>query len=59
MCMRRIKTVAPPVRQVGLPTTADGCVPAITATYEHCSVANMLNTKHYPRMGVGVIYETT
>ena len=59
MCTRRVKTLAPPVRQVGLPTTADGNAPALTATYDFVSVANMLNTKHYPRMGVGVIYETT
>ena len=48
----------PPNRLIGLPVTADGMAPAITATYDWCSVANMLNTKHYPRMGVGVIYET-
>lgn len=46
MCTRRVKTVAPPpVRQVGLPTTADGNAPALTATYDFVSVANMLNTK--------------
>ena len=45
-------------RNTGSPLTKDGCAPTLTATYEFGSVANMLNTKHYPRMGVGVIYET-
>lgn len=43
---------------IGLPVCADGTAPAITATYDYMSVANMIGTQHYPRMGVGVIYET-
>lgn len=57
MCLKLSKL--PPNRLIGLPATTDGVAPTITATYDMCSVANMLNTKHYPRMGVGVIYETT
>lgn len=35
-----------------IPLTADGCAPALTATYEYASFANMISTAHYPRMGV-------
>ena len=45
-------------RFIGLPTTVDGCDPTLTATYDYGSVANMLNTRHYPRLGVGVVFET-
>lgn len=46
----------PPVwiceEQIPIPVTKDGCAPAITATYEYASFANMISTKHYPRMGI-------
>ena len=58
MCMKRVKSV-PPVRQVGLPTTKDGVAPTITAVYEKTGPANMISRGHYPKMGIGVIYETT
>lgn len=54
----KINKFTPPNRYIGLPTTIDNVAPALTATYENISVMNMLNTKHYPRMGVGVVYET-
>lgn len=38
--------------QIPTPQTKDGCAPAITATYEYASFANMFYTWHYPRMGV-------
>lgn len=56
--MRQNKRIAPPLRLVGLPTTADGVAPTITAVYEALGVANMISVAHYPKMGVGVIYET-
>ena len=34
------------------PKTKDGCCPAITATYEYASFANMVTVAHFPRMGV-------
>ncbi len=34
------------------PKTKDGCCPAITATYEYVSFANIMTTAHYPRMAV-------
>lgn len=34
------------------PQTKDGCAPALTATYEYASFANMFDTGHFPRMGV-------
>ena len=53
--MRQINTT----RKIGLPTTKDGCAPTITASYGGIiGVANMLSTKHYPKCGIGVIYET-
>lgn len=60
MCMKLNKTVVTPpyARQVGFPTTKDGLVPTITAVYENIGPANMLSLGHYPKMGVGVIYET-
>lgn len=59
MCMKRVKSVAPPpVRQVGLPTTKEGLAPTITAVYETMGPANMISVAHYPKMGVGVIIET-
>ena len=39
-------------KQIPIPLTTDGCAPAITATYEYASFANMISTAHYPRMGV-------
>lgn len=57
MFMKQSK-LPPPTRLIGLPVTKDGCSPTITASYDYFSVANMLNTKHYPKMGIGVIYET-
>ena len=38
--------------QIPTPQTKDNCAPAITATYEYASFANMMDTAHYPRMGV-------
>lgn len=58
MSMRQNKRIAPHLRLVGLPTTADGVAPTITAVYEALGVANMISVAHYPKMGVGVIYET-
>ena len=48
----------PPNRLVGLPATADGTAPTITAVYETTGPANMISVAHYLKMGVGVIYET-
>lgn len=45
-------------RLIGLPTTTDGVVPTITAVYETTGPTNMISVGHYPKMGVGVIYET-
>lgn len=39
-------------KRIPTPQTRDGCAPAITATYDYASVANMLDTRHFPRMGV-------
>ena len=39
-------------KQVPTPQTKDGCAPALTATYDYASIANMFDTSHYPRMGV-------
>ncbi len=39
-------------RKEPTPQTKDGCSPAITATYELVSLANMFSTAHFPRMGV-------
>ena len=39
-------------QQIPTPLTGGGCAPAITATYEYASFANMFDTGHYPRMGV-------
>lgn len=39
-------------RQIPTPQTKDGCAPAITATYEYASFANMVSTAHFPRCGV-------
>lgn len=47
-----------PSRQIGLPMTQDGCAPTITAVYGAVGVANLISVKHYPKVGVGVIYET-
>jgi len=38
--------------QKPIPQTKDECSPAITATYEYASFANMVTTAHFPRMGV-------
>lgn len=40
------------IKQIPTPQTKDGCAPALTATYEYVSFANMFDTGHYPRMGV-------
>ena len=45
-------------RNVGLPLTRDGVSPTITAVYEALGPANMISVAHYPKVGVGVIYET-
>ena len=45
-------------RMIGLPVTADGCAPTITAVYEALGPANLISTGHYPKVGIGVIYET-
>ena len=58
MSMRQNKRIAPPPTTGWLPTTADGIAPTITAVYEAFGVANMISVAHYPKMGVGVIYET-
>jgi hypothetical protein len=42
----------------GLPTTANGVAPTITAVYDALGVSNMISVAHYPKMGVGVVYET-
>lgn len=38
--------------RIPIPQTKDGCAPAITATYEYASFANMISTAHYPRIGI-------
>lgn len=48
----------PPDRLIGLPVTADGIAPAITASYGMINADNMVSIKYFPKMGVGVIYET-
>lgn len=60
MCLKTNKIPPPPHpnRIIGLPTTTDGVVPTITAVYETTGPANMISVGHYPKMGVGVIYET-
>lgn len=45
-------------RKIGLPVTADGCAPTITAVYEALGPANMISTAHFPKVGIGEIYET-
>lgn len=45
-------------RNIGLPLTADGVVPTITAVYETTGPANMISVMHYPKIGIGVIYDT-
>lgn len=45
-------------RNIPMPTTTDCVAPTITAVYEAMGPANMLSVGHYPKMGVGVIYET-
>ena len=57
MCLK-INKLPPPTRLVGLPVTADGVSPTITAVYETLGPANMISCGHYPKMGVGVIIET-
>lgn len=56
--MRMNKLPPPLLRQIGLPTTADGVAPTITAVYEMLGPANLMSVRHYPKLGVGVIYET-
>lgn len=34
------------------PLTKDGCIPAITATYEYMSFANIMTVAHFPRAAV-------
>ncbi len=50
------KNIIPPLwiceEKIPIPQTKDGCAPAITATYEYASFANMVTTAHFPRMGV-------
>jgi len=48
----------PPNRLIGLPTTTEGVAPTITAVYETTGPANMISVAHFPKMGIGVIYET-
>lgn len=47
-----------PNRLIGLPVTAGGIAPAITASYGMINADNMVSVKYFPKMGVGVIYET-
>ena len=59
LCMYlKTNKIPPPNRLIGLPTTTDGVAPTITAVYETTGPANMISVGHYPKMGVGVIYET-
>lgn len=44
-------------RNIGLPVTRDGCAPTLTAVYEMIGHANMISVAHYPKVGVGVVYE--
>lgn len=48
----------PPIRRIGLPTTSDGLSPTITAVYETQWPANWISTAHFPKMSIGVVYET-
>lgn len=41
-----------PTIRIPTPKTKDGVAPAITATYDFASFANMVSTAHYPRMGI-------
>lgn len=45
-------------RLIVLPVTADGCCPTLTAVYEALGPANIISVGHFPKAGVGVIYET-
>jgi hypothetical protein len=47
-----------PNRLIGLPVTADGMAPTISASYGMINADNMISVKYFPKMGVGVIYET-
>lgn len=55
--MKQYKS-SPPQRLVGLPVTKDGLAPTITAVYEVLGAANLISVAHYPKIGVGIIYET-
>lgn len=57
MCLKLSK-LAPPHRQIGLPTTKEGLAPTITAVYEMIGAANLISVAHYPKIGIGEIYET-
>lgn len=57
MCLK-INKLHTPNRQIGLPTTKDGTAPTITAVYEMLGPANLISVGHYPKLGIGVIYET-
>ena len=43
---------------IGLPLCGDGTVPTITAVYENIGPANIMSCAHFPKMAVGVLYET-
>ncbi len=57
MCLKTNK-IPPPNRLIGLPTTTDGVAPTISASYGMINADNMISVKYFPKMGVGVIYET-
>ena len=58
LCMC-LKTNNPhPNRLIGLPTTTDGVAPTISASYGMINADNMISVRYFPKMGVGVIYET-
>lgn len=46
------------VRMIGLPVCADGTAPTLTAVYEMIGPANMISVGHFPKMTIGVIYES-
>ena len=59
MCLKTNKIPPPhPNRLIGLPTTTDGVAPTISASYGMINADNMISVRYFPKMGVGVIYET-
>ena len=60
MCLKtnKIPPYPTPIGLIGLPTTTDGVAPTISASYGMINADNMISMRYFPKMGVGVIYET-